>query len=359
MKKIAIITVLILNILFMTACKKADIFTFSFFDYMDTYISVSVYADSQRQADQYMNDISEIYYTYHELSTGYEPLKEDSVFLENIYSINLTLNEVLEIDYELYELLKEAERLKELTDGYFDVSIGKMVDVWKNVILDEATGYLFEEIPESVFESILDTLEAIEVPETPYELTEDDGKYYIEIKSSYVKIDLGALSKGFATQRVYDYLRDEGVEYFSISAGSSSISVGKNMNRETGFFHTSLANPLRTGLNDRTYGMIYVSDISITTSGNYEQYALYEGHRYHHIVSPFTKMPEHYYHTITVLGDDAGALDALSTAFFSMSPSVLEAWLDEHLDDLDIELIIFNYDGTIDTYLKTTEFEER
>ncbi|MCR3906083.1 MAG: FAD:protein FMN transferase [Tenericutes bacterium] len=359
MRKIAIITILILNIMFMTSCKKADIYTFSFFDYMDTYISVSVFADSQNQADEYMNDISQIYYTYHELSTSYEPLKEDSEFLENIYSINQTLNEVIEIDYELFELLEEANRLKELTEGYFDVSIGKIVDVWKDVILDEASGYLFEEIPEQVFESIEETLEAIEVVENPYELTENNGKYYVEIKSSHVKIDLGALSKGYATQRVYDYLRDNDAIYFSISAGSSSISVGKNMNRETGFFHTSLANPVRTGSDNRTYGMIYVADVSITTSGNYEQYALYNGLRYHHIVSPLTKMPEHYYHTITVIGDDAGALDALSTAFFSMAPNIFTAWMNEHQEDLGIEIIVFNYDGTIDTYLNTTEFEER
>ena len=123
-------------------------------------------------------------------------------------------------------------------------------------------------------------------------------------------------------------------------------------------FHTSLANPVRTGPNDRTYGMIYIADMSITTSGNYEQYALYEGLRYHHIVSPLTKMPEHYYYTITVLGDDAGALDAISTALFSMPPNVLDSWINENLEDLAIEIIIFNYDKTIDTYLDSTEFKE-
>lgn len=63
----------------------------------------------------------------------------------------------------------------------------------------------------------------------------------------------------------------------------------------------------------------------------------------------------HYYHTITIIGQDAGLLDAISTAMLSMSPEVLDAWLEEHQDNLDIEVIRFNYDGTITENLDQTE----
>jgi thiamine biosynthesis lipoprotein len=116
-------------------------------------------------------------------------------------------------------------------------------------------------------------------------------------------------------------LIEEGVEYFSITAGSSSISVAQNYNRNTRLYHVSLANPVApTGV----YGMIYVKNVAINTSGNFEQYALYQGLRYHHVISPKTKMPAHYYHTVTVIGSDAGLLDALSTALFSMPVAELD-----------------------------------
>ena len=39
-----------------------------------------------------------------------------------------------------------------------------------------------------------------------------------------------------------------------------------------------------------------------------------------------------------------------------MNPSVFDAWMAKHQNHLDIEAIRYDYDGTIKTYLKTTEF---
>ncbi len=359
MKKVISLFFIVISILTLSACTKpGSMFSISFFDYMDTYISINLYAEDQAQADEYKVVIEDIYSMYHELTTNYEPLKTDSTFLENIYSINQKNNQVIEINFELYELIQKAEEIKVLTDGYFDISVGEVVNVWKNLILDETDGYLFEEVPETVFLAAMGQINLIQLEEDVIELTENNGQYFIQVKSTHAQLDLGAISKGYATQKVLEYLQELEMEYYSISAGSSSISIGKNMNRDGGIFNVSLANPIKTGTSDRTYGMIYVKDIGITTSGNYEQYALYQGLRYHHIVSPKTKLPMQYYHTITVLGADLGLLDAVSTALFSMPPEVLESWLTLHREALNLEFIQFNYDGTILTHMTTTVFEE-
>ncbi len=359
MKKIISIGLLLISILTLSACSKSgSMFSISFFDYMDTYISINVYAQNQEQADEYKVVIEDIYKKYHELTTNYEPLKPESQYLENIYSINQKNNQVIEIDIELYEIIQRAEEMKVLTDGYFDISVGEVVNVWKNLILDETDGYLFEEVPETVFQTAMDQINLIQLEQNVIELSETNGKYFIQVKSTHAQLDLGAISKGYATQKVYEYLQELGIEYYSISAGSSSIAIGKNMNRDGGIFNVSLANPIKTGTSDRTYGMIYVKDIGITTSGDYEQYAIYQGLRYHHIVSPKTKLPMQYYHTITVLGTDLGLLDAVSTALFSMPPEVLDNWLILHQEALNLEFIQFNYDGTILTHMTTTVFEE-
>ncbi|MBU1141148.1 MAG: FAD:protein FMN transferase, partial [Firmicutes bacterium] len=255
-------------------------------------------------------------------------------------------------------LIQKSEEIKVLTEGYFDISVGEIVNVWKDLILDETDGYLFEEIPENVFQIVLGQIALIELEEDVIELTETEGHYYIQVKSTHAQLDLGAIAKGYATQKAYEYLQDLDIKYYSISAGSSSIAIGQNQDREGGIFHVSLANPIKTDSSDRTYGMIYIKDIGITTSGNYEQYALYQGLRYHHIVSPKTKLPMQYYHTITILGDDLGVLDPISTALFSMPPDVLENWINLHQQALNLEFIQFNYNATITTHLLTTVFEE-
>lgn len=423
MKKIFSLGLIIFSIFMLSGCQSEKMYTFNFYDYMDTYIRVQMMAPSESEANAYHEDIDAIFSMYHDLSTSYETLDNDSKYLENIYTLNQKVGQRLEIDKELYDLLVFSEEIKEMTEGYFDVSIGKAVDVWKDVMDAQTEGFevgdhvyvyhyydgekteenkvvvnqtgivesvLRDEEDESVIlsvtlnvgestitidrndaykkeiskviydQAILD-IETLDFSENSILLEEEQSKYYVTFSGKDIKVDLGAISKGYATQKVYEYIKALDIKNFSISSGTSSIVLGENQNRaeENFIFYVSLANPYQTEILDKdTYGTIKVKNLSVTTSGNYEQYVLYQGQRYHHIVSPFEKMPVQFYHTVTILGVDAGLLDALSTALFSMSPEVMSVWLAEHQESLDIEIIRFNQDLTIDTFLFNTEFEE-
>jgi thiamine biosynthesis lipoprotein ApbE len=390
---------------------------------MDTYIRVQMMAPSESDANKYHDDIDAIFSMYHDLSTSYEALDEESIYLENIYSLNQNIGQRLEVDQELYDLLVFAEEIKEMTDGYFDISIGKAVDVWKDVMDAQTEGfevgdhvYVYhyydgekseenkvivnqtgivesvlrdeedesvilsvtlnvgestitinrndaykKEISKTIYDQAILDIDALDFSENSIILEEEQSKYYVTFSGEDIKVDLGAISKGYATQKVYEYIKALEIKNFSISSGTSSIVLGENQNRaeENFVFYVSLANPYQTEILDKdTYGTIKVKNMSVTTSGNYEQYVLYQGQRYHHIVSPLKKMPVQYYHTVTILGEDAGLLDALSTALFSMPPEEMSAWLTEYQETLDIEVIRFNQDLTVDTFLLDTEFEE-
>lgn len=356
MKKIIGIIMLIFTSLILIGCKdETTNMKITFSDYMYTFISIDIKGAPIESEDEIKENLNQIFKMYHELATNEDPLPEGTTYFENVYSINLKAFQKLQIDEPLYQMLLKSLEYRDLTDGHFDVSIGKIVDVWKDTLLDEMTGYVFEEIPEEVFNQIIDTISQIEVVEDPFTLTEENGNYFIRINHDDVKIDLGALAKGYATQIAADYIESLGIVNYSITSGSSSIVLGKNPDRDGDIFIISLANPLRTGADDRSYGKVHVKEASITTSGNYEQYANYNGLRYHHIISPETKRPMHYYHTITIIGQDAGLLDAISTAMLSMSPETLDAWLNIHQEELNIEVIRFNYDGSITKNLNKTE----
>lgn len=430
MRKLIIITIILGSLFMLAACEPEieeteRIHTFSFYDYMDTFITVSLFSSSEDEAKIHETNIAEIFNMYHDLSTSYDELDEESTYLENVYSINNSIGEKLEIDKELYDLIAYAEETKALTNGYFDVSIGKAVDVWKtlmntakstnefhigdsvfvyhyydgkkeakNKIIVNQTGTITsiqrdvddedivlnitlnvgektlvidkndayeKELSSISYQKALDDVSLLDFSENEIILTHENDKYYIMINGKDIKLDLGAIAKGYATEKAYDYIKSKKITYYSITSGSSSIILGENINRpdEEYIYRVSLANPAKTEFTDKdTYGTINVKNLSVTTSGNYEQYILHKGHRYHHIVSPNEKMPVQYYHTVTVLGQNAGLLDAISTALFSMSPEVLELWLLEYQDLLNLELIIFNQDGTITTYLKDTKFKE-
>jgi thiamine biosynthesis lipoprotein len=65
-----------------------------------------------------------------------------------------------------------------------------------------------------------------------------------------------------------------------------------------------------------------------------------------------------YYHTVTILGHDAGLLDALSTALFSMPSTEFEAFMNQYQETYQLEVIRFNYDETVSTFLQSTVFED-
>ncbi|MDO9629203.1 MAG: FAD:protein FMN transferase [Acholeplasmataceae bacterium] len=356
MKKFLYLPILIMLIMLLSSCKKEGSMYSAVYFQMDSEIRITYMANSQEQANEYKARMGEIYAMYHSLSDNYSPLGENSPYLENIYTINMKINQDVEIDYELYQILEESIYYKELTDGFFDISIGKIVKLWKDVILDPVVRGDEYQIPQSLFESVQESIAAIEVHENPYTLTEVSGKYYVRINHSDVQLDLGAIAKGYATEIVKNYLIENDVVYFAINAGSSTISVGKNNNpeRKNKQWNVELIDPL---VNNSYFGLIELRDQSIATSGNNVQYATYNNLRYHHIVSPQTKYSMHYYHSLTMIGNDAGLLDAISTAFFSMSPTAISSWLDAHQEELGIEVILYNYDGTITTHLLETVFK--
>ncbi len=380
MKKIILFMIAIFTLVLVSACTENESemkdYTKSFYDYMDTYIRIDYTTDDADLADQIADEVEAILARYHDLTNNYgEP--NDETFSPNIYEINERIGEKIEIHEDLYGVLEQAAYVKELThidddnpdtyDYYFDIGVGKVVDIWKAEI---AEGYEDNTMTEEAYHTAIAASAAIDLESNSILLTEENGHYYIETAGDDLKLDLGAIAKGYATEVINDYLIEQGLTYFVINSGTSSFVYGQNDSRESGDFVIGLRHPFAPdtptfGLSveelfeqNFIYGLVNVQQTSLTTSGNFEQFVLYDDVRYHHIVSPVTKLPMQYYHTISLIANDAGLLDALSTALFSMPEEVLNNWLDNHQTELGLEVITFNYDETITTHLMETVYQD-
>lgn len=350
MRKGFILLIFILTSILFSACTPGEEIETELTRYSDSFFSmhasiiVQIYTESRTQFNEYMAGIEEIYTQYESLTDNYNSDNDEDTL--NIFDINELVNHAdagvettLEINQELYEILEFGLEIEEMTNGYFNMSMGYLIDLWKDLLEDYNHG---EIIPDQILQATKAEAALYEFIEDPISLEIVDGKYQITMKKG-AKLDLGALAKGYATQKAADYLEANDVKYYLINGGSSSIVMGEKPTIESGLFTIGLQHPLLYPLQS-FYGRFNLKNLSITTSGSYEQYMTdSSGNWLTHIISPITKEPANLYYTLTLVGEDAGLLDGLSTALFCMEETVLNSFL----ADLEIEAIGFDINEDI------------
>lgn len=324
------------------------------FEYMSTQILVSLYEGEQSNMDA----IEEIYKVYDHLADNYEGPNldhEDPLYHENnLYTINENrgIGPVV-VDAQLYDLIKLSIQYYNLSNGFFNPAIGNAIDIWKSAIYSD---YMYDELPKTVFDQVQLDLSEISEDVDPADIVLNDTEHSVYIQNSNLKLDLGAVAKGYATQKVYEYLEEQNITKYMVNAGRSNIIVGIHPDdSETNDrpFRVGLEDPLKIYQNGIS-GIVEVRNKAVVTSGNYEQYVTYQNKVYHHIISPFDFQPKQYYHVVTILGDDSGMLDAMSTALFSMPLNEATTLVNA----LDLEAIFYMYDGSIETINITENYRQ-
>lgn len=290
---------------------------------MNSSVSIVAHTEDSHPTEEYKVELANIFYLYNYLSyTKFDILNKEqqdvmnsghdlATIKVNLEFLNNNLGSEIEISKELYEMLDQAESIRKLSNGYFDYSIGKIIDLWKAGIKK----YDRKEMPIDEFNELLSQVDLIEIDNEPILLSTRDNKYFVTVKEN-IKLDLGAFAKGYATQKAIEFFEAKNVKYYLINAGTSSIATG--LNKEGNHFEIGLREPI---LEREIYGTAKISNTTITTSGDYEQYFTVNGTRFHHIISPKTKAPISNYHVLSIIGKDSGLMDAASTALFSMDLS--------------------------------------
>ncbi len=303
MKKILLIFILLL-----TGCSKQE-YSKNLF-YMDTIINVKLYNISETKANEAFNEIENIYQKYEQLTNFYD---------ENSELSKLNNNVNYEISADLLELIKIGYEWDNKTNGLLNINIGNLTKMWHN----------FRENP----------IELPNVDDIKIEHLKMDND---KILNEKVTIDLGSITKGFVTEKVGEYLEENGITYYLINAGGN-VKVGKS---NKGYYNIGIASPI----NDETFEIVKEENTSVVTSGGYERFYEYDGIMYHHIIDPNTKYPANYMKSVTVIGEDSGLCDILSTTLFLMNIEDGK----EFIKDYDVKVIWFTNDNEI---IKSDNYE--
>ena len=202
-------------------------------------------------------------------------------------------------------VFKKSKYFNTISSGAFDITIKPLVDLW-----GFGGSEAISSIPDST--DISAALNLIGLEKVAI------SNNQILSKTENVHIDLSAIAKGYAVDKISKFLKNNSLPNHMVEIGGEVKVSGENQDGnkwKIGIQDPNLQNssPLTT---------LLLSDRGIATSGNYRNYYDLNGKRYSHIISPLTGYPiDNNILGVTVISNTCVDSDALATALMVMSLS--------------------------------------
>lgn len=206
----------------------------------------------------------------------------------------------IKVSKDMSNILKKSFYYSKLTDGKFDITIGNLINLWgigkKNYLPGQS------EINKTKRTGNYNDVELV-----------DNN---LKISKTGFLFDLGAVLKGYAVDAATVVLKKNGVESALVSTVSSTRTIGLKNNSQ--LWKIGIENP--RDKNKKIIGILKIgSNISVSTSGDYQRYFIRKGRRYAHILDPVSGFPSNKCISSTVVSNlSAADTDILSTAIFVM-----------------------------------------
>ncbi len=276
-----------------------------YYSFFDTVSYVYNYAgDSDEKMQEVADEAVSVLERYNDLFDIYY----EHSGINNLRTVNLNAGvQPVACDPELIAFLQYAIELYRLTEGRMNIMLGSVLRLWHDCRTEALHGG----------KAVLPSAAALEEAAKHISidaLVIDVEKGTVYITDPAASIDVGAVGKGYATEKAARHLEEIGAYGYVLNIGGNIRTVGSRPDG-TGW-STGIRNPDGSG----NYSLrVTLSDTSCVTSGDYERYYTVDGVRYHHIIDPETLQPARYFSSVTIITPDSGMADALSTAIFCMS----------------------------------------
>jgi thiamine biosynthesis lipoprotein len=265
---------------------------------MGTRIYVELWAEDPAKGNEAIDAVMADMRRIDDLMSHYKPESQLS-------RINQHANEEpVQVDKELFDLIKLSTYYSQITDGAFDItyaSVGYLYDYPKHIHPTEAQ--IKSALPGVNWRNML----------------LDEAHHTVRFEHPGMRIDLGGIGKGYAVDRGIDILKARGIQHAVVTAGGDTRIIGDHMGRP---WVVAIQHP-----DDPTKVVtrIPLSDSAMSTSGDYERFFDEGGVRYHHIIDPHTGHSASKVRSATILAPTATQTDGMSkTAFVLGAEKTLE-----------------------------------
>ena len=231
-------------------------------------------------------------------------------------------------DDDLFALLSRCDELSRATGGAFDITSTPLSRCW---------GFLRRDGRVPSDDEIASARQLV----GSHHLHFDPGQSSIRFDRRGVELNLGAVGKGYALDRIADLLRRRQVTRALLSAGRSSLlAIGANGRG----WPIDIVSPRRT----QPLARVWLRDAALGTSGAGEQFVIVDGRRFGHVLDPRSGRPAEGWLSASVIGPSAADADALSTAFLVGGPQLASDYCDRHPG---VMVLVTPDDGSSTTFM--------
>lgn len=283
----------------------------SFFGTFDTLVQVVGYTETEEEFNAYVEKINARFDHLHKLYDIYNSYEG----INNVKTINDNAGiKPVEVDKEIIDLIVFAKDWYKRTDGQTNIAMGSVLRIWHDY-RDEA-----ESNPENAKLPPMDALlEANQYTDIDNVIVDKD-KGTVYLADEKMRLDVGAIAKGYAVELVAKEIMEEGLTSGIISAGGNVRVLDKPLDDVRQKWGIGVQNPDSFILpnEDSILETLFINNSSVVTSGDYQRYYIVDGKRIHHLIDPKTLMPGDYFRAVTLVAEDSGVADFLSTAVFLM-----------------------------------------
>ena len=302
---------LLLAMLLMTGCgnfyeakeagTKKKQYQASFLTLFDTVTTIVGYAEDEEKfkkiADEIYADL-EKYHQFFDIYNDYD--------INNIKTINDRAGIApVQVEREIINLLLDCKEYYRITEGKVNVAMGSVLSLWHEARAEGIDDPQSASLPEE--KELQEAAKHCNIED----IVIDEEASTVYLKDAKMSLDVGAIAKGWVTERICRNLP----EGFLVSVGGNVRATGPKP--EDISWVVGIQSPW--GDNSEYVHTLYVNQESVVTSGDYQRYYTVDGERYHHLIDPETLYPGKRWKAVSIVCEDSGLADALSTALFLLS----------------------------------------
>ena len=323
MKKLlaCLVLMVLAALMFLPAGAEMTKYSNMYLDSFDTVIQLIGYAESEEVFNQQSEQVHQMYLYLHKLFDNYNSYEDEGII--SVYTLNeRAAKEPVKVDPILFSLLTYCKSNYTLAQEQVNIAMGSVLRIWHNYREDGLNN------PESAKLPPMEELTAATAHMNIDDLILDSENMTVFFAAPDMKLDVGATAKGYATEIVAKMLLSGPMPSFLISAGGN-VRAGEAPAAGRKGWGIGIQDPDGAvfGLSDYVE-VLYLADKSVVTSGDYQRFYTVDGERYHHLIDPDTLMPGTSFRAVSIITEDSGFADLLSTASFLMPYEESRAFID-------------------------------